>query len=410
MMKRFMDHVEDLIFHTRDGDLKSIRSLKGMLDILSQQREPENGGVISVKWDGAPSIIVGHDHLGFFVARKGFTNHKNPKVYRSYFDINQDKNIKSATLREKLRLVIYNEPNFGEGKAVGGDMVFMKDALYRRTIDGVEHVCFQPNMIEYASPTNSARSFTKIDEAEIGIAWHTEYRIGDRAQDLTQIAPSGKVHFPHSLFSKTNVKSFHCEFVDNRGLSYIDRDLRDIIESKIDDAWRYISEWQHGPHKEIYENEDFMFLLRQFINSYIKRGDTLDYSSPILGVMDDLWEFFENYHNDKIESFKTHDCVARERHRKDEYMRLLEKNNFYIETIMLFRNMLVMPKNIMISKMNEVKNIKTSLRRKDGTFTDTNHEGYVFTDGDGVVAKYIDRMEFSKVNFSEDFVRGWSRY
>ena len=39
----------------------------------------------------------------------------------------------------------------------------------------------------------------------------------------------------------------------------------------------------------------------------------------------------------------------------------------------------------------------------------TDHEGYAVFDGYGNAAKLVDRKKFSAANFSDDYVKGWSK-
>ena len=48
---------------------------------------------------------------------------------------------------------------------------------------------------------------------------------------------------------------------------------------------------------------------------------------------------------------------------------------------------------------------------KDGVnrTIDTDHEGYAVFDDYGNAAKLVDRKQFSKANFSDEYVKGWSK-
>jgi hypothetical protein len=64
---------------------------------------------------------------------------------------------------------------------------------------------------------------------------------------------------------------------------------------------------------------------------------------------------------------------------------------------------------MIIEKMNQASSINTFLKTKDG-FRVTSVEGFVAIDHlTGGAVKIVDRMEFSKANFSADIIKGWQR-
>jgi hypothetical protein len=72
-------------------------------------------------------------------------------------------------------------------------------------------------------------------------------------------------------------------------------------------------------------------------------------------------------------------------------------------------NAIVEAKQLIINKMNSAGHISTFLRTNNG-FTVTSVEGYVAIDHlTGGAVKIVDRMEFSRANFSADIVKGWQR-
>ena len=85
-----MTHLEDLIL---DGGVKGARqailALRSLRDMLQgNSKAPVD---VTVKWDGAPAIFAGTDPRDgkLFIAKKGVFN-KDPKVYKSYDDIEED--------------------------------------------------------------------------------------------------------------------------------------------------------------------------------------------------------------------------------------------------------------------------------------------------------------------------------
>ena len=65
-------------------------------------------------------------------------------------------------------------------------------------------------------------------------------------------------------------------------------------------------------------------------------------------------------------------------------------------------------KKVIIAKMNEASEIGTFLRTDKG-FVPTGVEGFVAIDKVGNAIKIVDRLEFSRANFSPDILKGWQR-
>ena len=85
-----MEHLEDSILNLGvDGTRSAINFLRALRDML--QGSSKSKVNVSVKWDGAPAVFAGIDPRDgeFFVAKKGIFN-KNPKVYKSHADIDDD--------------------------------------------------------------------------------------------------------------------------------------------------------------------------------------------------------------------------------------------------------------------------------------------------------------------------------
>ena len=70
---------------------------------------------------------------------------------------------------------------------------------------------------------------------------------------------------------------------------------------------------------------------------------------------------------------------------------------------------IVLAKLKLINILQKLSSITTFVRTKNGYIT-TGEEGYVAIDtlGGGAV-KIVDRMEFSKNNFSADILKGWDK-
>ena len=71
-------------------------------------------------------------------------------------------------------------------------------------------------------------------------------------------------------------------------------------------------------------------------------------------------------------------------------------------------NVITQAKQMVIDKLNKASSIGTFLRTNKGLEA-TNQEGFVAIDKLGSAVKIVDRMEFSRANFSPDVLKGWQK-
>jgi hypothetical protein len=90
-------------------------------------------------------------------------------------------------------------------------------------------------------------------------------------------------------------------------------------------------------------------------------------------------------------------------------IKFIDDNRSEIIKIYRLMGLLSKAKQVIIDKLNKGSKIKTFLRTAFG-FTVTNEEGYVAIDklSTGAV-KLVDRIEFSRANFSPDVIKGWEK-
>ena len=170
-----MTHIEDKVLYGGvKGTREAIFALRDMRDMLGGK----HAGSVSVKWDGAPAIFAGTDHRDgkFFVAKKGIFN-KNPKVYKTKADVDEDT---SGDLAVKLKEALRYLPALGIKGIVQGDFLFSSGDVKKEKINREAYLTFHPNTIVYAVPVAS-ESAKAIKAAKIGVVWHTTYTGNDFA-------------------------------------------------------------------------------------------------------------------------------------------------------------------------------------------------------------------------------------
>ena len=171
---KHLTHLEELILtDEKDGAVRAINYLEALTEILDSNT-PRSVNA-TVKYDGAPAVILGVDPAGrFFVGSKSVFN-KVPKVNYSVNDIKVN-HAEAPGLVDKLVQTFTHFKNLSFDSAYQGDFLFDDDIKEVINIEGVPHITFKPNTIVYAVPVDSEEG-QKILNSQIGVVFHTEYDV-----------------------------------------------------------------------------------------------------------------------------------------------------------------------------------------------------------------------------------------
>ena len=395
-----MEHLEDLIFNEGvAGTRKAINFIRDLRDMLAGHTKTKVAA--TVKWDGAPAIFAGIDPSDgkFFVAKKGIFN-KNPKVYKTNKDIDEDL---SGDLNEKFKVALKEFSKLGITKGVyQGDMMFTKGDLKSEVIDDEDYITFHPNTIVYAIPSKSELA-KKIKTASIGVVWHTTYE-GDSFE--TMKASFGKSivanmkHIPSVWMDDANYK----DYSGSATFTALETKELNTILSKIGKLFNTTTA---ATINAIHQNPDLLMAVKTYNNSKIRNSEKI---SDTTKHVTDLYNYIHDRYQKEIEKKKTESGKAtQEAARKNVLKFFVEHDKKDIVAIFDLANMLVDAKNMIINKMNSAGHIKTFLKTASG-FKATGVEGFVAIDHlTGGAVKIVDRLEFSRANFSPDIIKGWQR-
>lgn len=394
-----MEHIEDLVFDGGvDGTRQAIFFMRDLRDMLSGHTKSKV--TATVKWDGAPAIFAGIDPSDgkFFVAKKGVFN-KNPKVYKTASEIDADT---SGDLASKLKVALVELKKLGIKSGVyQGDLMFTDD-LKKETIDGEEYTTFHPNTILYAVPYNTPLA-KKIRTAKIGIVWHTTYT-GDSFETMS--ASFGKSIVQHMKKSST-VWMDDANYKDYSGVATFTAAETMELNGILTQLGVKFQAMSAAALNGISNDPDLLLLVHTYNNSKIKAN------APVTNVSEHVTGLF-NYIYDKyqgeIESRKTEKGKSAQEEKRKKIMKFFANHDKKeIEGIFELSNLLVAAKQMIIAKMNQAGHISTFIKTTDG-FKVTGVEGFVVIDHlKGGAVKLVDRMEFSKANFSADVIKGWAK-
>lgn len=394
-----MEHAEeDVLNGGVEGTRGSINALRAVRDMLAGQSESKVD--ITVKWDGAPAIFAGQDPTdgNFFVAKKGVFN-KNPKVYKTFKDIDDDT---SGDLAEKLKSCLMWLPKLGIKGVIQGDLLFTQSDLKTETIDDESYVTFHPNTIVYAVPAKSKLA-KDIKSAKIGIVWHTVYE-GKTFEDMKAVF--GK-DILATLKKSKNVWSTDVNYRDVSGKASMTEGETNSVTQLLSQAGKIFRRLDVTTLNTIKNDEELLQRIKTFNNTKIRaRAQITNVNRHVSELIDYVNDIYEK---DAQLKKTARGKLASEVKRKRLLSFFTKENKNNLEDIFEIMNLLAAAKLILVKKLDEVKSIGTFLMTKNG-YEVTGAEGYVAIDKlKGNAVKLVDRLQFSYANFSPDIIKGWQK-
>ena len=352
-----MDHFEDRIVLAKKNPIHWIDDICN--DKVTWSR----------KWDGAPSIFVGRDEQGIYVAKKGIFN-KNPKLYHTDDDIRND--LGDSPLADKLFVVLLTlkDCDLEIGDLVQGDLLFTRGDI-TNTKDGRSQ--FQANTIVYQADGI-------LNSEWVGIVWHTRY-IDTQA------------HYGHDIKSMIGENChglYHFNADDE--IDPLDEDTKTLLS--------YMKKEYNRVKTDFSLNQMTVDLYVTYINSRIKEG-TFSHD----GNITDFANFVVGRMNCAVDSAKREDTKQK---RMDLYGPVYDDLHKMVGVDKM-HSILYKMKMVILKSLNKSSSIDTYLKTKTG-LRPTSHEGYVAINAHGIDAvKIVDRQEFSFANFSPEVIKGWTK-
>jgi hypothetical protein len=156
----------------------------------------------------------------------------------------------------------------------------------------------------------------------------------------------------------------------------------------------------------ISEDPDLLIRVKRFINMKVTDGERITNTSKFVS---DLMNYIYDYYQLEMDKLKTEAAKERKKARMKEVLSYFSKND-KAQIVKLFDlyNIVVDAKLSIITKLDKTKTIGTFLKTADG-YKVTEQEGFVAIDKIGKAVKLVDRMNFSKANFSTDYIKGWQK-
>ena len=364
---KHLEHLEDHIIHGGDeGVAHAADNLDDMHNFLQGKRVKSK---VTTKYDGSPSIVFGINP----------ENNKNSVGNNYNITINYNKDdIKanhghSPGLQKTLELALEHLPKImpKDGGVYQGD--FMYDRENGVTSTDTHHK-FTPNTITYSAKKNSTTG-RKIDTSKIGFVVHTKYK-GKHLSDM-----KAGFDVDHSKFNQDPDVHLINPEVDNKKLKY-SPELKTAFENNYESAKQIYASMAPETIHELANHQD---LMKQYINNTVKNNVKANAKGYI--------DFLKKKKEEEMGKVKT--AAAKE-----------VKAKKYDELINYHVNSKELDKAFKLH--THLQNAKTALVHALGNPTDFEHhvngkevkpEGFVAT-REGRPTKFVDRSEFSRLNFA----------
>ena len=391
-----LEHVEDdIINRGSKGGQNAINFLKSIRNMLAGSSGKKVN--MSVKWDGAPAIVCGinPENGKFFVGTKAVFN-VTPKINYTTGDIRRNH---SGELANKLAIALRELAKLKISGILQGDFLFSKSDLKTAKIDGDNMITFTPNTITYAVPVNSDIG-KRIRRARMGIVFHTSYS-GKKMKDLK--AGFGTVSGRSGISS---VFLADAAYRDVSGSAKLTKAELSTFDARLRMAEGSLS--KAGPMLDTMNVSDPLsigFRLKTFFNHYIR--NTQGNMAKVKTLVSMFRDYYENVLKAEIDARKTESGKKKYKDILEKNLKLIDRNNQALYFAIASHVTLQNAKNFLVSKLGEIQSIGHFLRTPTG-YKVTAPEGFVAVDRGAGAVKLVDRLEFSRANFTaeKDWVKG----
>ena len=386
-----LEHLEDdIINRGSDGGENAINFLKAVRNMLAGSGKGTN---MTVKWDGAPAIICGvnPENGKFFVGTKSVFN-KTPKINYTNSDIRKNHD---GVVAKKLQVCLTNLSRLNIRGILQGDLLFTDD-LKAVNIDGEKMISFTPNTITYAVPVNSDLG-KKIAKAKMGIVFHTQYS-GKTMDNLSASFGTVRGSSNRNVFlASAGYKETSVMFSKGE-LSRFDAQIR-MAEGSLRKA---------GPMLDLISKNSsdqlsVGFRLKTYFNYFIKNSNSG--MEKVRTMQEQFREYFNNILQAEIDAKKTPRGKERYIKAQKDGLQFIDRNKQALYFAIASHITLGNCKNTLLQKMNQIQSIGNFIRTSKG-YRVTAPEGYVAVDKVAGAVKLVDRLEFSRQNFT--MPKGWN--
>ncbi len=387
-----LEHLEDdIINRGAVGGDNAINFLKSVRNMLAGTTGSKTN--ITVKWDGAPAIICGinPENGKFFVGTKSVFN-KSPKINYTVADIRKNH---GGVVAQKLEVCLANLKRLNIKGILQGDLLFTNDKKVI-SIDGEKMLSFTPNTITYAVPQNSGIG-KRIANAKMGIVFHTQYN-GKKMDSLSASFGTVTGSSNRNVFLASAAYQDTAVLFPKSELSKFDAQIR-MAEGSLKKAAPILNLMS----KNISDDLSIGYRLKTYFNHFIRNSNS---SMDKVAVMQKQFrDYFESVLQAEIDKRKTPAGKAKFIKAKADGLQFIDRNKQALYFAIASHITLGVAKTTLLQKMNQIQSIGNFIRTPTG-YRVTAPEGYVAVDKVAGAIKLVDRLEFSRQNFT--MPKGWN--
>jgi len=387
-----LEHLEDdIINRGAVGGDNAINFLKSVRNMLAGTTGSKTN--ITVKWDGAPAIICGinPENGKFFVGTKSVFN-KNPKINYTVADIRRNH---GGVVAQKLEVCLANLKRLNIKGILQGDLLFTNDKKVI-SIDGEKMLSFTPNTITYAVPQNSGIG-KRIANAKMGIVFHTQYN-GKKMDSLSASFGTVTGSSNRNVFLASAAYQDTAVLFPKSELTKFDAQIR-MAEGSLRKAAPILNLMS----KNISDDLSIGYRLKTYFNHFIRNSNS---NMDKVAVMQKQFrDYFESVLQAEIDKRKTPAGKAKFIKAKADGLQFIDRNKQALYFAIASHITLGVAKQTLLQKMNQIQSIGNFIRTSTG-YRVTAPEGYVAVDKVAGAIKLVDRLEFSRQNFT--MPKGWN--
>lgn len=395
---KHLEHLEDEVLNYGSaGCAAVVNFLKELKNMIGKK---SSDGFLQTKWDGAPSVVCGIDPMtgGFFVGTKSVFNKKDPKICYTEDDID---NLYEGDLNKKLKDCLNYFSKLGITGVIQGDLLFTTDKKSQR-VDGEELIIFRPNTITYGIPKDHPIGQV-VDKAKIGVVFHTHYAGGP---DLADMSARPKVDI--SKFTKVVDVAVISNDTQVQKVSFTKAEEQ--IFNRYIDKIKRMCDLSVDFHNYLVENSGTTGDAKFFVGSYLKPffNAEIKAARTITNVQDTLKSFamfYKEKMDKEISSVKTAAAQTKKRDFLYSGIKYLEEHEREFKAFVALYKTIQEAKLFIIQKLDGLEQFRTFVEI-DGGYKVTTPEGYVLHQ-DGDMVKLVNRIEFSKNNFTIE--KNWKK-
>jgi hypothetical protein len=384
-----LEHLEDDIFNNGyAGAQNALAFLEGLKGMLTTGKGGGNMKV-TVKWDGAPAIICGIDPETdmFFVGTKSVFAKTEPKICYTHEDIDQ---WYQGELNTKLKMALDHLSKLPIKGVIQGDLLYTGTPMLTM-MGGKKCYKFKPNTITYCVEKDTEMG-KKVAQSKIGIVFHTHYN----GQDFDSMAAGFGVDVS-GLQGNSDVAVFSSAFTNTNGianlsgaeLSKLNLSMR-TAKRNLDSSRNFLN--QIGGKLTGMEPAA---LFKIYFNQKIKEGKIPTSAQQMLA---EFKVFVESRYALKEAGVKTPKAKEKWQTKKQEAIDYLNSNKSEIYRALAGFKNLITAKEQIINRLKKIEGVGTFLEDENG-YKVTSPEGFVAIK-DGTAVKLVDRLEFSRANFT----------